>query len=99
MITYGQLFSILKLICFYYGTHARTHGTHGTARTHTRLSRVCASAHARAGVIMCMMDYFFIDCLAVLILSYVMTLSRPVDFLSTERPTSSLLGPRWAITI
>ena len=48
---------------------------------------------------MCMMDYFFIDCLAVLILSYVMTLSRPVDILSTERPTSSLLGPRWAINI
>jgi len=39
------------------------------------------------------MDYLFIDCVAVLILSYVMTLSRPVDILSTERPTSSLLGP------
>jgi len=63
LITYGQLFSVLKLVCFYYG------------------------------VIMCMMDYLMIDGIAVLCLSYVLTLSHPVDELPAERPTSSLLGP------
>lgn len=63
LITYGQLFSVLKLICFYYG------------------------------VIMCMMDYVMIDGVAVLCISYVMTLSHPVDQLNKERPTSSLIGP------
>lgn len=63
LITYGQLFSVLKLICFYYG------------------------------VIMPMMDYVMIDGVAVLCLSYAMTLSRPVAVLPPDRPTSSLLGP------
>eukprot|EP00658_Telonema_sp_P-2_P012704 TRINITY_DN14834_c0_g1_i2.p1 TRINITY_DN14834_c0_g1~~TRINITY_DN14834_c0_g1_i2.p1 ORF type:complete len:1308 (+),score=380.72 TRINITY_DN14834_c0_g1_i2:208-4131(+) len=62
LITYGQLFSVLKLVCFYYG------------------------------VIMCMMDYLMIDGLAVLVVSYVMTLSKPEDKLPNQRPTSSLLG-------
>merc|ERR1712159_399009 len=62
LIMYGQLFSILKLICFYYG------------------------------VIMCQIDYIMIDGVAVLIVSYVMTLSRPEDNLPNQRPTSSLIG-------
>ena len=62
LIMYGQLFSVLKLICFYYG------------------------------VIMCMMDYIMIDGVAVLVVSYVMTLSKPEPTLPAQRPTSSLLG-------
>jgi len=62
LIIYGQLFSILKLICFYYG------------------------------VIMCMMDYVAIDGIAVLIISYVMTLSKPLCKLPARRPPSALLG-------
>lgn len=40
-----------------------------------------------------MMDYVMIDGVAVLVLSYAMTLSHPVDILPKDRPTSSLLGP------
>ena len=69
LITYGQLFSILKLICFWYG------------------------------VIMCQMDYIFIDGVAVLIVSYVMTLSKPEDVLPDQRPTSSLLGVTTAASV
>ncbi|KAK3240843.1 hypothetical protein CYMTET_49346 [Cymbomonas tetramitiformis] len=63
LITYGQLFSILKLICFWYG------------------------------VIMCNLKYLMIDGVAVLTLSYTMTLSQPLKKLGKDRPTSSLLGP------
>ena len=63
LITYGQLFSCLKLVCFWYG------------------------------VIMCMMDYLTVDVVMTLTLTYAITLSRPLDALRPERPTSSLLGP------
>ena len=38
------------------------------------------------------MDYIMIDGVAVLVVSYVMTLSKPEDILPDQRPTSSLLG-------
>jgi len=64
LIIYGQLFCVLKLMCFY------------------------------LGVIMCMMDYVFLDVLAVILLSYTMTFSMPTDALTHPgRPTASLLGP------
>jgi len=45
------------------------------------------------GIILCQMDYIFIDGVAVLSLGYAMTLSYPEDTLAKDRPTSSLLGP------
>eukprot|EP01062_Namystynia_karyoxenos_P046569 TRINITY_DN3495_c0_g1_i1.p1 TRINITY_DN3495_c0_g1~~TRINITY_DN3495_c0_g1_i1.p1 ORF type:complete len:1335 (+),score=358.47 TRINITY_DN3495_c0_g1_i1:74-4078(+) len=44
-------------------------------------------------VIMSMMAYFMVDVIAVCVLSYAMTLSRPQPTLAPRRPTSSLLGP------
>eukprot|EP00249_Psilotum_nudum_P025155 c29394_g1_i2 orf=541-4356(-) len=45
------------------------------------------------GIIVCQMDYLFIDGVAVLILGYAMTRSHPENTLAKARPTSSLLGP------
>nr|PNR41660.1 hypothetical protein PHYPA_019065 [Physcomitrium patens] len=45
------------------------------------------------GIILCQMDYIFIDGVAVLSLGYAMTLSYPEEKLAKMRPTSSLLGP------
>ncbi|KAG0585432.1 hypothetical protein KC19_2G011200 [Ceratodon purpureus] len=64
LITYGLMFSILKLCAYWYG------------------------------IILCQMDYIFIDGVAVLSLGYAMTLSYPEDKLAKVRPTSSLLGPQ-----
>ena len=69
LITYGQLFSCLKLVCFWYG------------------------------VIMCMMDYVTVDVVMTLTLTYAITLSKPLDTLRTERPTSSLLGPEVVVSV
>lgn len=44
------------------------------------------------GIIVCQMDYLFIDGVAVLSLGYAMTISHPEDILGKARPTSSLLG-------
>jgi len=63
LVTYGQLFSVVKCICL------------------------------GLGVIMAQMCYIFIDAIAVMSLSYAMTLSHPVQKLGKRRPTSSLLGP------
>eukprot|EP00121_Abeoforma_whisleri_P003250 Awhi_evm2s2916 len=62
LIYYGQIFTMVKLICFYYG------------------------------VIMCQMDYLFIDAAAVITLGYTMTLSSTNSKLEKIRPTSSLIG-------
>eukprot|EP01062_Namystynia_karyoxenos_P046573 TRINITY_DN3495_c0_g3_i2.p1 TRINITY_DN3495_c0_g3~~TRINITY_DN3495_c0_g3_i2.p1 ORF type:complete len:1321 (+),score=488.44 TRINITY_DN3495_c0_g3_i2:105-4067(+) len=43
--------------------------------------------------IMSLMAYFMVDVVAVCVLSYAMTLSRPQPRLQPRRPTSSLLGP------
>lgn len=47
LVTYGQLFSVVKLLCL------------------------------KLGVIMCNMDYIFIDVIVVMAMSYVMTKSGP----------------------
>ncbi|KAL3676685.1 hypothetical protein R1sor_026633 [Riccia sorocarpa] len=44
------------------------------------------------GIILCQMDYLFIDGVAVLSLGYAMTLSYPEQQLGKTRPTSSLIG-------
>ena len=45
------------------------------------------------GVIMCAMDYMFIDVVIVMAMTWGMTRTRPQAVLQKERPTSSLLGP------
>jgi len=45
------------------------------------------------GIIMPLLAYIIVDCIAVVLLSYAMTLSRPQERLPPRRPTSSLLGP------
>lgn len=69
LITYGQLFSVVK---------------------------ICSIV---LGVVMCQMDFVFIDAIIVMALSYTMTLSKPQEKLQTQRPTSSLLGPVTAFSI
>lgn len=69
LITYGQLFSVVKLIC---------------------LAR---------GVIMCNMDYIFVDAIIIMSLTYTMTLALPLKELSPHRPTSSLLGPTTVFSV
>ena len=45
------------------------------------------------------MDYIMIDGVAVLVVSYVMTLSKPEAVLPNQRPTSSLLGPTCLMSV
>jgi magnesium-transporting ATPase (P-type) len=45
------------------------------------------------GVLMSSMSYYCIDGIAITSLCYTMTLSEPVQMLSKQRPTASLLGP------
>jgi hypothetical protein len=44
------------------------------------------------GVVMAQFEYIVIDGIIIIALSFVMTLSRPLDELQPQRPTSSLLG-------
>ena len=69
LVTYGQLFSVVKLLCL------------------------------KLAVIMCNMDYIFIDVIVVMAMSYVMTKSGPKRVLQPRRPTSSLLGPETVASV
>jgi len=62
LIIYGQTFSVIKSICYYFG------------------------------VLMSPMGYVAIDGIAVILLSYLLTLSEPRKRLRKERPSSSLLS-------
>jgi cation-transporting ATPase 13A3/4/5 len=45
------------------------------------------------GVIMSMMQYFFIDVISIIALGYAIIQSQPLERISPHRPTASLLGP------
>jgi magnesium-transporting ATPase (P-type) len=45
------------------------------------------------GVLMSSMSYYFIDGVALTTICYTMTLSGPLEHLSKQKPTASLLGP------
>lgn len=63
IVTYGLLFSIVKMASFYFA------------------------------VLMPMLGYVFIDIVAVVPLTFAVTLAQPLPRLGPTRPTSSLLGP------